>query len=487
MSTEPEWVREELVSLGEYAAMTLRPETDGVSGTSGARRRDPVEQRTRALEMARRRSGHFPAVRGGAGRMRTYRLGDLFDYTRRHERTISIDVVPAEWMVRRAVDRVTGSITDSAVVGNPRLYAIGAIAAGGARRRPPADALRHLLGVELEDRSWRELLDSAVAYALTMGADPGHLIDAVLNDTPRRTRAPIQVTSTSSGLAELLAAAANPPERARVFDPAAGEGSLLLSVSELRPDCRLYGQESDPSVWAVAAARAAAHGVDVDLNDRALDSFEHDPPESPFDVVIVDPPMSDTSAWLELALRHTCDGGRTVIALDAKAPDQHWALLSEANRSAVKAIVVTPDRLRMDHTGFLAVWVLEPGRRGGKVRIIDARSAGVWTGSRKRVSQETAQEVSAALRASTPPEVGLPWVDVARREAGDALAAGIDALFPVAKSVRDRAAAAHDQARKLRRLIESEPLLDHVTEEHKRALRRLERSMNKLAGDEGSQ
>src|SRR5208283_5456230 len=103
-------------------------------------------------------------------------------------------------------------------------------------------------------------------------------------------------TSTSTSLADAIAAVAAVERRQRVLDPASGEGSLLLSVAHSEPTALLEGREKDEFSWALSVARLELHGVRADLSP--VPSLGG-PALSPADVVVLDPPLDNRREFVE--------------------------------------------------------------------------------------------------------------------------------------------------------------------------------------------
>jgi hypothetical protein len=181
---------------------------------------------------------------------------------------------------------------------------------------------------------------------------------------------------TAGGLGELMATLASPPDGAVVFDPACGEGSLLLACAEAaRGAVRLQGQERDVSPRQIAATRLLLAGHDPAGLVAGHDSLRHDQfPGLRADVVVLDPPLTGgaapVTAWIEHARAHLAPGGRAVVALPLSAlvpvgaarrrPDErlreHFAHIMFTN--ALHTAVVVPRGQRPDVTGPIVVLVL---------------------------------------------------------------------------------------------------------------------------------
>lgn len=109
---------------------------------------------------------------------------------------------------------------------------------------------------------------------------------------------------TPHEISVLLAKLMKPETGARIYDPACGSGSLLITVAEEVPfkkgtsirDCSLYGQESNGGTWALAKMNMFLHEMDAaqiewgdTINNPKLIEGDH---LMKFDVVVANPPFS---------------------------------------------------------------------------------------------------------------------------------------------------------------------------------------------------
>lgn len=109
---------------------------------------------------------------------------------------------------------------------------------------------------------------------------------------------------TPHEISVLLAKLMMPETGARIYDPACGSGSLLITVAEEVPfkkgtsirDCSLYGQESNGGTWALAKMNMFLHEMDAaqiewgdTINNPKLIEGDH---LMKFDVVVANPPFS---------------------------------------------------------------------------------------------------------------------------------------------------------------------------------------------------
>lgn len=299
--------------------------------------------------------------------------------------------------------------------------------------------LRMMLArIEEENEQLRGLLLHGVA---SPGAPPmerqlellGHL-DFVSRDseTPRfelfeevvaRTHQRARFTeehATPDGLALLLAKLAGEAER--VFDPACGEGGVLLMTavaSDLpgQSTRELIGWEVDADALRLARARFFLYGIDAELSLR--DSLTAAPNELPSaDAVLLDPPYGvrqwgnpdiyrDTTrwpfgtpppnsanlAWLQLAAASLKRGGMAFVLLPAselaRGGREQGIRQSMLESGAVDAVVVLPARLRRDTSIPLSLWCMRPPKSGGtdgSILLVDASQIG--RSSRSTVSLE---------------------------------------------------------------------------------------------------
>lgn len=108
---------------------------------------------------------------------------------------------------------------------------------------------------------------------------------------------------TPRSVVRMMVRIAEPDEGMRIYDPCSGSGGMLILSKEYLDehqrnsrDLRLYGQESNGSVWAISKMNMLLHGIaDADIrNEDTLASPEH--LESGelmrFDRVITNPPFS---------------------------------------------------------------------------------------------------------------------------------------------------------------------------------------------------
>src|SRR5690554_126771 len=105
------------------------------------------------------------------------------------------------------------------------------------------------------------------------------------------------------------------PYSGRVYDPAMGSGGFFVSsdkfieehakeqhydASEQRKHISVYGQESNPTTWRLAAMNMAIRGIDFNFGKKNADTFLDDQhPDLRADFVMANPPFNIKDWWSE--------------------------------------------------------------------------------------------------------------------------------------------------------------------------------------------
>lgn len=95
------------------------------------------------------------------------------------------------------------------------------------------------------------------------------------------------------------------PFRGRVYDPAMGSGGFFVQSEELVEELggklgqiSVYGQESNPTTWRLAAMNMAIRGIEFDFGKGPADSFTADQhPDLRADFVMANPPFNMKEWW----------------------------------------------------------------------------------------------------------------------------------------------------------------------------------------------
>ncbi|SEK66003.1 type I restriction-modification system subunit M [Ectothiorhodospira marina] len=105
------------------------------------------------------------------------------------------------------------------------------------------------------------------------------------------------------------------PYSGRVYDPAMGSGGFFVSsdkfieehakeqhydASEQKKHISVYGQESNPTTWRLAAMNMAIRGIDFNFGKKNADTFLNDQhPDLRADFVMANPPFNMKDWWSE--------------------------------------------------------------------------------------------------------------------------------------------------------------------------------------------
>ena len=94
------------------------------------------------------------------------------------------------------------------------------------------------------------------------------------------------------------------PHKGRIYDPCCGSGGMFVQSEEFIKshggkvdDVSIYGQESNPTTWRLAAMNLAIRGFSVDLGKSHADTFANDQfQDLKFDYILANPPFN-ISDW----------------------------------------------------------------------------------------------------------------------------------------------------------------------------------------------
>jgi len=103
------------------------------------------------------------------------------------------------------------------------------------------------------------------------------------------------------------------PYKGRVYDPAMGSGGFFVqsdkfieehakekhyNAAEQRKNISVYGQESNPTTWKLAAMNMAIRGIDFNFGQKNADTFLDDQhPDLRADFVMANPPFNIKDWW----------------------------------------------------------------------------------------------------------------------------------------------------------------------------------------------
>jgi type I restriction enzyme M protein len=218
------------------------------------------------------------------------------------------------------------------------------------------------------------------------------------------------------------------PHKGRIYDPCCGSGGMFVQSEKFiqahggkRDDASIYGQESNPTTWRLAAMNLAIRGFAADLGQEPADTFARDQfPDQKFDYILANPPFNISDwggekyesdqrwvygrppvgnanyAWLQHMLWKLRPGGEAgvVLANGSMSSNQSGeGQIREAmvRGDVVEVMVALPGQLFLNTQIPVCLWFLtndktQRGRdRRGEMLFIDARQMGTMKTRVERV------------------------------------------------------------------------------------------------------
>jgi type I restriction enzyme M protein len=205
------------------------------------------------------------------------------------------------------------------------------------------------------------------------------------------------------------------PHHGKVYDPCCGSGGMFVQSEKFienhggkRGDVSIYGQESNPTTWRLAAMNLAIRGIDFNLGKEPDDTFTRNQhPDLRADFVLANPPFNISDwwhgslegdprwvygtppqgnanyAWLQHMLYHLKPNGRAGIVLANGSMSSSQNSEGDIRRAMVDAdkvevMIALPGQLFFNTQIPACLWFLvkEKLSRQGEVLFIDARKLG---------------------------------------------------------------------------------------------------------------
>ena len=219
---------------------------------------------------------------------------------------------------------------------------------------------------------------------------------------------------TPASIVKTLVAVLN-PHHGKVYDPCCGSGGMFVQSEKFIEahggklgDVSIYGQESNPTTWRLAAMNLAIRGIDFNLGREPADSFiRNQHSDLRADFVLANPPFNISDwwhgsldgdprwvygtpsqgnanyAWLQHMLYHLKSSGRAGIVLANGSMSSSQNTEGDIRRAMVEADVVEvmvalPGQLFFNTQIPACLWFLAKQKvaRLGEVLFIDARKLG---------------------------------------------------------------------------------------------------------------
>jgi type I restriction enzyme M protein len=241
------------------------------------------------------------------------------------------------------------------------------------------------------------------------------------------------------------------PHHGKVYDPCCGSGGMFVQSEKFIEahggklgDVSIYGQESNPTTWRLAAMNLAIRGIDFNLGREPTDTFTRNQhPDLRADFILANPPFNISDwwhgslegdsrwefeqppagnanyAWLQHMLYHLKPTGRAGIVLANGSMSSSQNSEGDIRRAMVEADVVEvmialPGQLFFNTQIPACLWFLAKQKttRQGEVLFIDARKLGRMI---SRVQAELTDKVIGRIAATVEawrrpasPEKGIP-------------------------------------------------------------------------------
>jgi len=235
-------------------------------------------------------------------------------------------------------------------------------------------------------------------------------------------------------LVEVLA-----PHHGKVYDPCCGSGGMFVQSEKFIEahggklgDVSIYGQESNPTTWRLAAMNLAIRGIDFNLGKEPTDTFtKNQHADMRADFVLANPPFNISDwwhkslegdprwvygtppqgnanyAWLQHMLHHLKPGGRAGIVLANGSMSSSQNSEGDIRRAMVEADVVEcmialPGQLFFNTQIPACLWFLAKNKttRKGEVLFIDARKLGKMISRVQcELNDDTIQKIASTVHA----------------------------------------------------------------------------------------
>lgn len=205
------------------------------------------------------------------------------------------------------------------------------------------------------------------------------------------------------------------PHHGKIYDPCCGSGGMFVQSEKFiaahggkRGDVAIYGQESNPTTWRLAAMNLAIRGIDFNLGREPADTFiKNQHPDLRADFVLANPPFNISDwwhgsltgdprwvygappagnanyAWLQHMFYHLKPTGRAGIVLANGSMSSSQNSEGDIRKAMVEADVVEvmvalPGQLFFNTQIPACLWFLAKQKSvcQGEILFIDARKLG---------------------------------------------------------------------------------------------------------------
>ncbi|MCD8543237.1 MAG: type I restriction-modification system subunit M [Gammaproteobacteria bacterium] len=205
------------------------------------------------------------------------------------------------------------------------------------------------------------------------------------------------------------------PHHGKVYDPCCGSGGMFVQSEKFIEahggklgDVSIYGQESNPTTWRLAAMNLAIRGIDFNLGKEPADTFtKNQHQDLRADFILANPPFNISDwwhgslendprwsygtppqgnanyAWLQHMLYHLKPNGRAGIVLANGSMSSSQNSEGDIRKKMIEAdalecMIALPGQLFFNTQIPACLWFLTKNKtvRKGEVLFIDARKLG---------------------------------------------------------------------------------------------------------------
>lgn len=295
-----------------------------------------------------------------------------------------------------------------------------------ARLSLPANKLTDLIntistiGFKEKKKSAKDILGEVYEYFLGMFADAEGKKGGEFFTPPSIVKTLVSVMS---------------PYKGRIYDPCCGSGGMFVQSEKFilnhqgdPKNVAIYGQESNPTTWRLAAMNLAIHGIGFDLGKQNADTFSNDlHPNLKADYILANPPFNISDwggeklkddirwkygippvgnanyAWLQHILSHLAPTGIAGIVLANGSMSSSTSGEGDIRKAfiendLVECMVSLPNQLFFNVAIPACLWFLrQKGHKKckGKILFIDARNIGFMVDrTRKEFSEQDISKIA---------------------------------------------------------------------------------------------
>ena len=224
------------------------------------------------------------------------------------------------------------------------------------------------------------------------------------------------------------------PYKGRIYDPAMGSGGFFISSEKFIEehsgklgDISVYGQESNPTTWRLAAMNMAIRGIDFNFGKEPGDTFTKDQhPDLRADFVLANPPFNQDEwwdgslegdarwkgyttppkgngnyAWMLHMLHHTSPTGVVGLvlangSLSSTSSGEGDIRAAIVKADLVEAVVALPSQLFANTQIPACIWILNKNKSNkGKTLFIDTRNVGYMLDRKQKAFSDDDLEIIA--------------------------------------------------------------------------------------------